>query len=259
MFFTAPALLLRFTFFCVAIFIGNLPKTRYLLLAFYRYFRVILDSVIFLRSWWQPCGWDFHLHPHISPGQVWVINSNFFLQLNLCVCYRENQFGLIVGPGRALLTLARSHICPVNKFVRKKSSLILVIVTGTFNRPVRWFINSMLSKWTRTLGGCKDCRPYSHWIVEKVAGGIFITSFCDWARNTNHLHTWEITILSHHSFSPWSCVTKTKYMNNSALLLKCVITFLSKITSFCKENCVMLYNYYYKNSTNPIFFGRDWI
>ena len=54
MFFTAPALLLRFTFFCVAIFIGNLPKTRYLLLAFYRYFRVILDSVIFLRPWWQP-------------------------------------------------------------------------------------------------------------------------------------------------------------------------------------------------------------
>ena len=96
-----------------------------------------------------------------SPGQVWVINSNFCLQLNLCVCYRENQFGLIVGPGRALLTLPRSHICPVNKFVRKKSSLILVIVTGTFNRPVRWFINSMLSKWTRTLGGCKDCRSYS--------------------------------------------------------------------------------------------------
>ena len=58
----------------------------------------------------------------VSPGQVWVINSNFYLQLNLCVCYRENQFGLIVGPGRALLTLPRSHICPVNKFVRKKSS-----------------------------------------------------------------------------------------------------------------------------------------
>ena len=46
---------------------------------------------------------------------------------------------------------------------------------------------------------------------------------------------------------PWSCVTKTKYMNNSALLLKCVITFLSKITSFCKENCVLLYNYYYES------------
>jgi len=54
-FFTAPALLLRFTFFCVGIFIGNLPKTRYLLLAFYRYFRAILDSAIFLRPWWQPC------------------------------------------------------------------------------------------------------------------------------------------------------------------------------------------------------------
>ena len=117
-----------------------------------------------------------------SPGQVWVINSNFFLQLNLCVCYRENQFGMIVGPGQALLTLARSHICQVNKFVRKKSSLIFIIVTGTFNRPVWWFINSMLSKWTRILGGCKDCRPYSHRIVEKVAGGIFFTSFYDWAK-----------------------------------------------------------------------------
>ena len=56
MFFAAPALLLRFTFFCVGIFIGDLPETRYLLLAFYRYFRVILEStVIFLRPWWQPC------------------------------------------------------------------------------------------------------------------------------------------------------------------------------------------------------------
>ena len=54
MFFTAPALLLRFTFFCVCIYIGNLPETRYFLLAFYRYFRVILDSVRFLRPWWQP-------------------------------------------------------------------------------------------------------------------------------------------------------------------------------------------------------------
>jgi len=53
-FFTAPALLLRFTFFCVGISIGNLPETRYFLLAFYRYFRVILDSVTFLRPWWQP-------------------------------------------------------------------------------------------------------------------------------------------------------------------------------------------------------------
>ena len=192
-----------------------------------------------------------------SPGQVWVINSNFFLQLNLCVCYRENQFGMIVGPGQALLTLARSHICQVNKFVRKKSSLIFIIVTGTFNRPVWWFINSMLSKWTRILGGCKDCRPYSHRIVEKVARGIFFTSFYDWAKNTNHLHTWEFTIVSRHSFSPWSCVTKTKYLNNSALLLKFEINLLSKITSFCKENRVLLYNYYYKKFTNPIFLGRD--
>ena len=34
------------------------------------------------------------------------------------------------------------------------------------------------------------------------------------------LYTWEFTIFSYHSFSPWSCVTKTKYLNNSALLLK---------------------------------------
>ena len=115
------------------------------------------------RGHWKGyCYGDLFKGLSTSLGQVWVINSNFVLQLNLCVCYRENQFGLIVGPGRALLTLARSHICQVNKFVRKKNSLILVIVTGTFNRPVRWFINSMLSKWTRTLGGCKDCRPYSH-------------------------------------------------------------------------------------------------
>ena len=194
-----------------------------------------------------------------SPGQVWVINSNFFLQLNLCVCYRENQFGLIVGPGRALLTLARSHICLVNKFVRKKISLILVIVTGSFNRPVRWFINSMLPKWTSILDGSKDCQLCSHRTVEKGAGGIFFNSFYDWAKNSNHLHTWKFTILSHHSFSPWSCVTKTKYLNNSALLLKCVITFLSKITKFCGGNCVLLYNYYYEKSTNPIFFGREWI
>ena len=130
-------------------------------------------------------------HSIYSLGQVWVINSNFFLQLNLCVCYQENQFGLIVGPGRALLTLARSHICPVNKFVRKKSSLILKIV-------------------------------------------IFFTSFYDWEKNTNHLHSPHMGIYSRHSFSPRSCVTKTKYLNNSALLLKCVITFSSKITNFCK-------------------------
>ena len=55
MFFTAPALLLRFTFFCVGIYIGNLPEARYFLLAFYRYFRVNSDSVRFLRPCWQPC------------------------------------------------------------------------------------------------------------------------------------------------------------------------------------------------------------
>jgi len=56
-FFTAPAVLLKFTFLCIGIFIGILPETRYFLLAFYRYFRENLNSVIFLRPWWQPWEW----------------------------------------------------------------------------------------------------------------------------------------------------------------------------------------------------------
>ena len=40
-------------------------------------------------------------------GQFQVIVSDFFLQLNLCVCYRENHFWPIVGLGRSLLTPAR--------------------------------------------------------------------------------------------------------------------------------------------------------
>ena len=55
MFFAALTVLLKFNFFCIGIFIGILPETRYLLLAFYRYFRETLDSVIFLRPRWQPC------------------------------------------------------------------------------------------------------------------------------------------------------------------------------------------------------------
>ena len=76
----------------------------------------------------------------------------------------------------------------------------------------------------------------------------FSPAFMIEQKNTNHLHTWEFTIVSHHSFSRRSCVTKTKYLNNSALLLKFEINLLSKITSFCKENRVLLYNYYYKSS-----------
>ena len=90
-----------------------------------------------------------------------------------------------------------------------------------------------------------------------MASGIFFTSFYDWPKNTNNLHTWEVTLFSHHSFSPWSCVIKTKCLNNSALLLKCVITYSGKITNCCRENCTLLYNYYYENSTNPISLGRD--
>ena len=51
MLFTAPAILLKFTFLCI----GILPETKYFLLAFYRYFRENLDLVIFLRPRWQPC------------------------------------------------------------------------------------------------------------------------------------------------------------------------------------------------------------
>ena len=35
-------------------FVGILTETQYFLLAFYRYFRETLDSVIFLRPRWQP-------------------------------------------------------------------------------------------------------------------------------------------------------------------------------------------------------------
>ena len=81
----------------------------------------------------------------------------------------------------------------------------------------------------------------------------------DRAKNTNHPHTWAVTFFSHHSFSPCSCVIKMKNLNNTALLLKCVITFFSEITNYCKENCILLYNSYYKNSTNTIFLRREWI
>ena len=87
----------------------------------------------------------------------------------------------------------------------------------------------------------------------------FFHQFLQLSKNTNNLHTWALTSFSNHSFSPWSCVIKTKCLNNSALLLKCVITFSSKITKCCKENFILLYNYYYENSTNPIFLGREWI
>ena len=64
---------------------------------------------------------------------------------------------------------------------------------------------------------------------------------------------------SHHSFSPCSCVIKMKNLNNTALLLKCIITFFSEITNYCKENCILLYKSYYENFTNTIFLGREWI
>ena len=79
------------------------------------------------------------------------------------------------------------------------------------------------------------------------------------SKNTNNLYTWALTSCSYHSFSPWSCVIKTKCLKHSALLWKCAKAFLSKITHLCKDDCILLYNYYYKNFTNPIFLGREWI
>ena len=66
----------------------------------------------------------------------------------------------------------------------------------------------------------------------------------DWAKNTNHPHTWAVTFFTHHSFSPCSCVIKMRNLNNTALLLKCVITFLSKITNYCKKTalCFIIHN-----------------
>jgi len=73
-FFTAPAVLLKFTFLCIGIFIGILPETRYFLLAFYRYFRENLDSVTFLGPWWQPWvftpeQWQKHWVPSYWPEE----------------------------------------------------------------------------------------------------------------------------------------------------------------------------------------------
>ena len=81
----------------------------------------------------------------------------------------------------------------------------------------------------------------------------------DWAKPTNHPQTWAMTLYSNHIFSPCSCVIKMKSLNNTALLLKCVTTFFSKIANYCKENCILLCNSYYKNFTNTIFLGREWI
>ena len=69
MLFTAPAILLKFTFLCI----GILPETRYFLLAFYWYFRENLDSVIFLRPRWQPC-----------MAIQWIHNLKYFSQVRLC-------------------------------------------------------------------------------------------------------------------------------------------------------------------------------
>ena len=61
------------TILCIGIFIGILPETRYFLLAFYRYFRENLDSVIFLRPRWQPC-----------MAIQWIHNLKYFSQVRLC-------------------------------------------------------------------------------------------------------------------------------------------------------------------------------
>ena len=62
--FKARAILLRFTLLCICI----LPENRYFLLAFYRYFRENLDSVIFYPRW-QP--WICHLSVKICFRCCW--------------------------------------------------------------------------------------------------------------------------------------------------------------------------------------------
>ena len=71
----------------------------------------------------------FMLSSRVGQFQVYV--SNFFLQLNFCMCYRKNQFGPIVRPLRVLLTLAHSRIWSVNRFTRGKNCPILLKVNGS--------------------------------------------------------------------------------------------------------------------------------
>ena len=85
-------------------------------------------------------------HLDCRAGQFWVIISDFFLQLNLCVCYRENHFRPITDLCRTLLTPARSHIWPVNKLTRKKSCIKLSKLPRAHNEHVPWFHDPMLSK-----------------------------------------------------------------------------------------------------------------
>ena len=82
----------------------------------------------------------------IRAGQFWVIISDFFLQLNLCVCYRENHFRPITDLCRTLLTPARSHIWRVNKLTRENSSLKFSTLPRVHNEHVPWFQDPMLSK-----------------------------------------------------------------------------------------------------------------
>ena len=82
----------------------------------------------------------------IRAGQFWVIISDFFLQLNLCMRYRENHFRPITDLCRTLLTPARSHIWRVNKLTSKKSCMNLSKLPRAHNKHVPWFHDPMLSK-----------------------------------------------------------------------------------------------------------------
>ena len=82
----------------------------------------------------------------IRAGQFWVIILDFFLQLNLCVCYRENHFRPITDLCRTLLTPARSHIWRVNKLTRENSSLKFSTLPRVHNEHVPRFQDPMLSK-----------------------------------------------------------------------------------------------------------------
>ena len=112
MFSTAPALLLRFTFFCVGIFIGNLPESRYFLLAFYQYFRVISDLVIFLRPWWQPCWFSCrYWYWHLCCYRYWYICIGSGIGGTVCTQSTSGLLQTTPGVGICICIVVCIYIC----------------------------------------------------------------------------------------------------------------------------------------------------
>ena len=123
------------------------------------------------------------------------------------MCYRENNIWPILDLSRTLLTPARSHIWPVNKLTRKKRCTKLLKLPRAHNEHVPWFHDPMLSKWTCTIGVDDNFCPYSQQILELVGGGIFFTSFYNWAKiqiistHGHWLHVHTIASLHGHVLS----------------------------------------------------------